>query len=240
MYEEKQRVARSRIKRVTSLAIFSNISLFLFKLIVGLLAGSVALIADSIHSLSDTATDLGVLLGIHIGSKGPDKSHPYGHGRAETFSAIIIALFLGSGGNVSTEDLKAVQAKVERLGRSVSSLEGLEDKLAQIEKQGKSLQQSIVRTDRSGITLAKRLDKLSKRIDALQKKVASFVPRSVAKSKPALPAKGRYHLVRSGESYYRIAQKYGMTVDELLRINNLKKKQVIYPGQRLLIAPAGQ
>jgi membrane-bound lytic murein transglycosylase D len=154
--------------------------------------------------------------------------------------SVIIALFLGSGGSVSTEDLTAVQTKIEKLGQRLSSLEGIEAKLSQIEKQGKSLQKSIARTERSGISLAKRLDKLSKRVDALQKKVASLTPQSVAKPKPALPTKGRYHKVRAGESYYRIAQRYGLTVEELLRINNLRKNQVIYPGQRLLIGPAGQ
>jgi LysM repeat protein len=44
--------------------------------------------------------------------------------------------------------------------------------------------------------------------------------------------------VSAGESLYRIAQKYGITVDELLRLNSLKKNQAIYPGQKLLVAPA--
>jgi LysM repeat protein len=52
--------------------------------------------------------------------------------------------------------------------------------------------------------------------------------------------KGRYHQVSAGESPYRIAQKYGIRVDELLRLNNLKKNQAIYPGQKLLVAPAGK
>ncbi|GAI18389.1 unnamed protein product, partial [marine sediment metagenome] len=60
----------------------------------GSLADSLALIADGVHSLSDVATDAVVLLGLRLGSKGPDQSHPYGHGRAETFSAGLIALVL--------------------------------------------------------------------------------------------------------------------------------------------------
>ncbi|MHC4911877.1 MAG: cation diffusion facilitator family transporter, partial [Planctomycetota bacterium] len=51
-----------------------------------------------IHSLSDMATDFAVLLGVHFGSKQPDESHPYGHGRIETFAAGFIALVLTVGG----------------------------------------------------------------------------------------------------------------------------------------------
>ena len=83
-----------QIKSVTNLGIATNIALFVLKLVVGFLSGSIALIADGIHSLSDMTTDVAVLLGVHFGSKKPDRSHPYGHGRAETFSAGFIALIL--------------------------------------------------------------------------------------------------------------------------------------------------
>lgn len=92
--KSKRQTAREQIKSVTMLAMVSNLALFALKLSVGLLAGSVALVADGVHSLSDLATDIGVILGVRIGAKEPDKSHPYGHGRAETFAAIFISLFL--------------------------------------------------------------------------------------------------------------------------------------------------
>jgi len=82
------------MRSVTYLGIAVNIALSIVKLVIGSLAGSLALLADGIHSLSDVATDAAVLLGLRLGSKEPDKSHPYGHGRAETLSAGIIALVL--------------------------------------------------------------------------------------------------------------------------------------------------
>ena len=94
MYDHKQEIASRQIKSVTNLAVVTNTVLFVLKLSVGLLSGSMSLIADGIHSLSDMTTDLVVLLGVHIGLKEPDKTHPYGHGRAETFSAGFVALFL--------------------------------------------------------------------------------------------------------------------------------------------------
>jgi len=94
MTNSKQDTAGRKIKSVTYLGMVINLALSAIKIVIGVLAGSLALVADGIHSLSDLATDAAVLLGLHLGSKEPDQSHPYGHGRAETFSAGVIALVL--------------------------------------------------------------------------------------------------------------------------------------------------
>lgn len=79
---------------MTNLAIAVNAGLCCLKLVVGFFGGSVALVADGVHSLSDMSTDVVVLLGVRLGSKEPDAAHPYGHGRVETFSGAVIALVL--------------------------------------------------------------------------------------------------------------------------------------------------
>ena len=94
MNNNKQAIANRQIKSVTYLGMAVNIALSALKVVIGLSAASLALVADGIHSLSDVATDVAVLLGLRLGSKEPDQSHPYGHGRAETFSAGLIALIL--------------------------------------------------------------------------------------------------------------------------------------------------
>jgi len=94
MDNNKQAIASRQIKSITYLGMAVNIALSVIKVAVGLSAASLALVADGIHSLSDIATDVAVLLGLRLGSKEPDQSHPYGHGRAETFSAGLVALIL--------------------------------------------------------------------------------------------------------------------------------------------------
>jgi cation diffusion facilitator family transporter len=94
MENNKQAIIVRQIKFITYLGMAMNIALSVIKVAIGLLAASLALVADGIHSLSDVATDVAVLLGLRIGSKEPDQSHPYGHGRAETFSAGLVALIL--------------------------------------------------------------------------------------------------------------------------------------------------
>lgn len=80
-----------RIRTVTCAGIAVNAGLTVVKCAVGLLTGSMSLFADGIHSLSDMATDVVVLLGVHFGSREPDFEHPYGHGRMETFAAAAVA-----------------------------------------------------------------------------------------------------------------------------------------------------
>lgn len=94
MDTNKQKIAGKQIKSITYLGMVVNIALAVIKIAIGVFAASLALVADGIHSLSDLATDVAVLLGLRLGSKAPDQSHPYGHGRAETFSAVLIALIL--------------------------------------------------------------------------------------------------------------------------------------------------
>jgi cation diffusion facilitator family transporter len=94
MHNHKVAEANKQIRSVTNLGIVANVVLSAVKVVVGVLAGSVALVADGIHSISDMATDIAVLLGVHFGSKQPDESHPWGHGRIETFATVFIGLAL--------------------------------------------------------------------------------------------------------------------------------------------------
>jgi cation diffusion facilitator family transporter len=77
-----------------TVSIIGNILLFLIKLILGIFINSIALIADSVHSLSDVGTSGVVIYGFKISKKPPDESHPYGHGRMEYIATIIIATLL--------------------------------------------------------------------------------------------------------------------------------------------------
>ncbi len=94
MYDQKNKQALKCTKRVTLLAMVANIALVVVKVVVGSLFCSVALIADGAHSLSDMFVDFSVLLGSFLGTREPDESHPYGHGRAETFAAMFISIFM--------------------------------------------------------------------------------------------------------------------------------------------------
>lgn len=86
------------IRRVTILGSVANLVLAALKMGVGKVTGSVALFADGVHSLSDLITDILVLLGTWFGALPPDPSHPYGHGKFETFATLGVALALVAAG----------------------------------------------------------------------------------------------------------------------------------------------
>jgi cation diffusion facilitator family transporter len=94
MKSDRLESTAKQVKSVTYVGIAVNSVLAAVKVVVGLLAGSLALVADGIHSLSDLVTDATVLVGVFVSSKKADLKHPYGHGRAETFAGLFIALVL--------------------------------------------------------------------------------------------------------------------------------------------------
>lgn len=82
------------IRHVTWVGFWVNAFLMALKLVVGYTGHSDALVADGYHSLSDFATDFVVLIFVGIAYKQADDSHPYGHGKFETFASLLIAVAL--------------------------------------------------------------------------------------------------------------------------------------------------
>ena len=77
---------------------FVNASLVIMKLVTGIITNYKTLIADAIHSFSDLSTDIVAIIGQKIAYKKADKKHPYGHGKIEYITSIIIGIvimFLG-------------------------------------------------------------------------------------------------------------------------------------------------
>lgn len=74
--------------------IIGNIVLAVIKIVVGIIGNSRALVADAVHSASDVVGSLAVLIGIRAAKLPPDEDHPYGHGKAESIAAIIVAVIL--------------------------------------------------------------------------------------------------------------------------------------------------
>lgn len=99
------------IRRVTWVGFWVNAILMVLKIAIGFYGHSDALVADGVHSLSDFATDLIVLLFVSIAYKSADSGHPYGHGKFETFAALIIGvILLGVAIGIGNSGLRSVIA----------------------------------------------------------------------------------------------------------------------------------
>lgn len=79
-------------------SIILNVVMATFKIILGLVTNSVAIMADGLNNLSDVASNVATLLGFIFSMKNPDKEHPFGHGRLEYLSGLsisVLILFVG-------------------------------------------------------------------------------------------------------------------------------------------------
>lgn len=88
-----------KIVRTSIIAILTNLFLVAFKMVVGLLANSIAIVLDAMNNLSDAMSSVITILGTKLASRPPDKKHPFGYGRVEYLTAIIISgivLFAGA------------------------------------------------------------------------------------------------------------------------------------------------
>ncbi|MFW2489271.1 cation diffusion facilitator family transporter [Clostridium chromiireducens] len=74
--------------------ILLNVLLFIIKLSVGMIVSSIAIMADAFNNLSDAASSLITILGFKLSNKPADREHPFGHGRIEYLSALIVAFMV--------------------------------------------------------------------------------------------------------------------------------------------------
>ena len=91
-------IRKRRIYRVTLVGFAVNLVLSLAKLAAGVFGRSGAMVADAVHSFSDLATDVVVIVFARISAKPRDDGHDYGHGKYETLATILISMALGVGG----------------------------------------------------------------------------------------------------------------------------------------------
>ena len=92
---ESEKSSREKgIYKVTIVGSIVNFLLLVFKFFAGIVGHSAAMLADTVHSLSDFITDIVVIVFVRIAGKPEDKGHDYGHGKYETLATAIIGLLL--------------------------------------------------------------------------------------------------------------------------------------------------
>ncbi len=111
--DEKDPYTREKVGTVMSIfSIVCNLILVVFKLVVSFITNSLSIRADALNNLSDMGSNLASLCGFKVASKHPDSEHPYGHGRAEYISGLIIGFLIIAIGFTSLIDsLKSIFVK---------------------------------------------------------------------------------------------------------------------------------
>ena len=90
-----------KIIRASVIGITANVFLSVFKAIIGLASGSIAIIMDAVNNLSDVFSSVITIVGVKLSMRPADREHPFGHGRIEYFSAIVISVVVLGAGFIS-------------------------------------------------------------------------------------------------------------------------------------------
>jgi len=151
---------------------------------------------------------------------------------------IVILLFRGEN-KVSKEEFKSLSNRLDQIERRLASSEAAEKKISSFESQFQTLNQSLSRLDGADRTLRERMDKLAQQMEkpATPPGPAPKATTTPPSQKTAPPkSTSRYHEVAPGETLFQIAGKYGMSVEDLRRLNKIKSGQTLQPGQKLLVS----
>ena len=111
-----------RVIKTSIISIVANIILAGFKAFVGFLSNSIAIITDAVNNLSDALSSIITIAGTKLAGKAPDRDHPYGHGRGEYISSLVVsAIVLYAGLTALIESIKKIFAP-EDVDYSVATL----------------------------------------------------------------------------------------------------------------------
>ncbi|NNF99834.1 MAG: LysM peptidoglycan-binding domain-containing protein [Desulfobacteraceae bacterium] len=187
-------------------------------------------------------------------SAGPD-----GHKRTDGSLKIIVVGFIiviilvvlftpGLFSRTGTGKTVELENRIAALEQKLQEFEGVDTKVTQIWGQAKTFEKFKDRFDRSEASMSLRMDHIAMSLDTIQKKLAetqtAMKPPVVTDKTPAAKpvamemekAGAKYHIVKKGETLYRISVLYKVKVEALIRMNGLASNPVIQPGQKLVIA----
>ncbi len=99
----------AQVVRTSIVGIVSNIFLAAFKAVFGMLSHSIAIVLDAVNNLSDAASSIITIVGTKLAGKQPDRQHPYGYGRIEYLTTVIIAaIVLWAGITSASESIQRI------------------------------------------------------------------------------------------------------------------------------------
>ena len=97
------------VVKTSIISIVANIILAGFKAFIGFLSNSIAIISDAVNNLSDALSSIITIIGTKLAGKAPDKEHPYGHGRIEYITSLVVsAIVLYAGITALVESIKKI------------------------------------------------------------------------------------------------------------------------------------
>ena len=114
---------RKRIIGVSIIGIVTNLLLGALKAVLGILSGSIALVSDALNNITDSSSSLITIIGTKLAGKAPDKQHPFGHGRTEYLTSLLIGgIVFITGFQSLISSLKAIFNREEMSASTVTAI----------------------------------------------------------------------------------------------------------------------
>lgn len=159
-------------------------------------------------------------------------------------AALLMLVMNGNGNTVTSQQLAALEERLQKYEERLNKFEAIDEKVTRIWDEAKSFEKFKDRFDRSEASMSLRMDHLTMGLEALQKQFnvaqqEQAPPATVPTKKDVADGKSEfkmaYHEVKVGETLYSISKKYGLKVEQLLKMNRMKPGSVIVPGQKLIV-----
>jgi len=152
----------------------------------------------------------------------------------------LFIVFLSKTTNIASKaEIVSIEKRLARLEERLGKIVEIDEKLTLLDTQGKKFNLFVDRFDRFETSMSLKMDIINNELYTSQKKgnkaAESKKPERTKISKKIAPPV--YHEVKAKETLYQISRRYGLTVDDLRKLNRLTPKTVIHPGQKLIVAP---
>ena len=146
--------------------------------------------------------------------------------------------------SVSAKRIQMLENRIAQLEKKLSKVAEMEIALAEMASRNQKLELTLERFDRFETSTSLQLDLVNKELSNLKsiKAATEKQPEPQPTAPEIIPEKPaiKYHTVTAGDTLYSISRQYGLTVDELRRVNKLDAESTIRPRQQLRVSPERQ
>lgn len=169
-------------------------------------------------------------------------------------AVIVILMFLSGAPKSAERDLiKGLETRLKAIEEKLAKLEWIDTGMARLEKREKEIASISERMAQLEGTLTKKVDQLSKdmtkapakpveppasKAESAVQKPDAAPQKAVAPAKTDKDTKARVHEVQKGDTVFGISRKYGISADQLMKLNKLGPNDPIKPGQQLMLGPS--
>ncbi len=153
---------------------------------------------------------------------------------------VLFIVFLSKTNDIAGKtEIISIEKRLALLEERFGKVDEIDEKLILLDMQGKKIELFVDRFDRFETSLSLKMDIINNELYTSKKKGKKTAESKKPEQKKIIKKITHltYHEVKAKETLYQISRRYGLTVDDLRKLNRLTPEAVIHPGQKLIVAP---